>query len=100
VQHGSFKKELGHVVGRLRSHKKISVAELADRCGLTVSYLDDFEQGRAAMSADHVRRVADVLNIPASFLYVLAEGDAPERHPEWAELYRKFKEAIEVKVNG
>jgi transcriptional regulator with XRE-family HTH domain len=94
----SFKTTLGPTVKSLREKLKIPQDDFASKCGIGISFFRDFEEGKSNLPADVVGKMGEILGVPSAFIYVLAEGDVPERYPQWADLYRKFRGEIEEKL--
>ncbi len=57
----------------IRQARKLSLAELADRMGVTLSYVSHLETGARKINDDLVRRLADGLNVSQKAIRQAAE---------------------------
>lgn len=55
---------LGDKIRILRTEKKLSLQELADRAGISLSYLSEIERGTVYPSLSTVKRIAEALGVP------------------------------------
>ncbi len=58
---GEFNRRLGARIRALRSHADSTLAEIADRCGLTASQLSQIELGKSATSTWSLARICSAL---------------------------------------
>ena len=59
---------VGDKIHLLRVEKDLPLTELARRVGITVTYLSDIERGTAVPALNSLKRIADELAVPVSFL--------------------------------
>jgi transcriptional regulator with XRE-family HTH domain len=76
---------IGARIKRKREQEELSIREVARRTGLTTSFLSLVENGKANVSLDSLRRIAEALEVQR--LYFLTEDDeeahnAGEEQPE------------------
>jgi transcriptional regulator with XRE-family HTH domain len=64
---------IGEALRAIRSRKGVKQEELARRTGLTVNFLSLLENGKKGVSHRVVERIAEALDVPVSFLYLLAD---------------------------
>ena len=83
--------EIGKNIVDLRHAHNFSQEELADRSGLSVSYLRDVEHGRANPSLDVLESIANALKVDLSMLFVIS---LPE--DEVLTMMHQAKEKLEV----
>ena len=62
VKHPNDKILFGLKVKQLRVKKGLSFAELSQKTGISVSYLNEIEKGKKYPKRDKIRGLADVLN--------------------------------------
>jgi XRE family transcriptional regulator, regulator of sulfur utilization len=67
---------LGRTIQELRKSKDLRQEDLAERCGITVSYLSQIENNRKEPLLGTVREIANKLEIPLPILFFLAMDDA------------------------
>lgn len=61
--------ELGETIRQTRKRQKLTLRDLSERSGLTVSQLSKLENGKQRISVDHALKIAGVLQVPVtSFL--------------------------------
>ncbi len=70
---------LGQAIKRIRIAKGWTQARLAGLWGMSVNFVSQVENGRRGVSQKNVEALARILDVPISFLYVLA--DDPARKP-------------------
>ena len=61
--------ELGERLRSLRSARKLSLRHLAERSGLTASFISQVERGRASPSIASLSRLASVLEVPVGHFF-------------------------------
>ena len=69
---------LGQRVNHIRTQKGLTLEALADRSGLSKSFLWEVEQDRSGISGRRLLQVADALNASVEFL--LRGGSAPQEY--------------------
>ena len=80
---------LGEAIRFCRTQKKMTQARLAERTGLSVSYISLLEQNKRDPSFSTVERIADELRVPTSILLFLA-ADISDLSPFDKELAEKL----------
>lgn len=87
---------IGDRVKKLRTEKKLSMTELAEKAGVAKSYLSSLERNiQTNPSIQFLEKIASVLDVPMDVLI----HDAPSKEPldqDWAIL---VKEAMESGVS-
>jgi transcriptional regulator with XRE-family HTH domain len=66
--------------GRIRTRRqelKLSLRELADRAGLTASFLSQIERDLASPSIESLRRISEALDVPLFYFLVEPEAKSP-----------------------
>ncbi len=81
---GSFAPSLGHAVKVLRVEQGWSRKELAERSGISVSYVSEIENGRKPPSSSVLVRVAEALGLRPSDLLAHAEQRMPATTSRWS----------------
>ena len=65
--------EIGSALQEIRVAKDVTQDELCKKAGISVNFLSQVENGRKGVSHAVAERMATVLGIPVSFLYLLAD---------------------------
>jgi transcriptional regulator with XRE-family HTH domain len=68
---------LGKAIRELRELRGLTQREVAEAMGLTVNYLSLVENGKRGISIPHLNKLAEVLDVPASFITFL--GSSPPK---------------------
>jgi transcriptional regulator with XRE-family HTH domain len=69
--------EIGHRIRARRQELGLSLRELAERVGLTASFLSQIERDLASPSIDSLRKVSDALEVPIFHFLVEPEVKSP-----------------------
>lgn len=85
--------EIGHALNICRSAKKLSLSELAERAGLSQSYLSMIEAGKRKPTLASLEKVAKALGVPTPILMFLA-ADKGELKGLDAETTRRLSAAV------
>ncbi|WP_162958170.1 helix-turn-helix domain-containing protein [Nocardia yunnanensis] len=73
TEHGRWRR-LGHVVHARRLDSGLTLARLAERTGLSQSFLSQFENGHSNSSLRSLQRIADGLGVTATELLAAADN--------------------------
>ena len=65
----NYQKILGHVLKEVRTKKRISQAQLAQKCSLDKHYISKIERGVKQPSLTTLLKIATVLNKPVSQIF-------------------------------
>ena len=57
-----------HPVRVLRSHRGMTLQQVADACGVTNSHISQIEKGKRSMSTELLKKVAEALRVDAELL--------------------------------
>ena len=60
--------DLGDKIKSERLNKSLKQKQLAERAGISISYMSDIERGRTNPSIQTLKKISDALNIKASEL--------------------------------
>lgn len=66
--------EIGHALKVCRSSRKLSLDEVADRSGLSQSYISMIESGKREPTLSSIEKIAKALAVPTPILMFLAAG--------------------------
>lgn len=78
---------IGSKLKNLRKDKKLSQRKLADRTGISYSFLSDIENERSNPSFDKLNTICKVLNVePSYFLMDKESGEEVQKDPLQLEL--------------
>jgi transcriptional regulator with XRE-family HTH domain len=72
----------GRALKTVRQYHRLSQSELADRTGISKSYLNEIERGHKEPSLDILRKYSEFFDVPLSSLMLFAEradGSSIER---------------------
>jgi transcriptional regulator with XRE-family HTH domain len=69
--------DVGERLRVIRSRRRQTLREVAERAGLSESFLSQVERGRASASIESLRRIADALGVAISDLFQPAEASRP-----------------------
>jgi len=69
--------DVGERLRVIRSRRRQTLREVAERAGLSESFLSQVERGRASASVASLRRIADALGIAVSDLFQPVEASRP-----------------------
>ncbi|WP_028218422.1 helix-turn-helix domain-containing protein [Paraburkholderia oxyphila] len=91
--------EIGRALKVCRSAKKLSLDELAERAGLSQSYLSMIESGKREPTLSSIEKVSNALGVPTPILlFLAAEKDELKGLDE--ETSRRLAEAVLDVVRG
>lgn len=68
-----FKMSLGKVVKRIREDRSLTLKELSELSGISVSHLSKLENDKTKLSVDALRKLADALGVPLSNIMMTQE---------------------------
>ncbi|MGB9839784.1 helix-turn-helix domain-containing protein [Thermovenabulum sp.] len=84
----------GSLIRQLRKNRKLSLKELAEKTGLSVSYLSEIETGKKKPSLEVVQKLADALNVSVeAFFNNAGEVSNPEKPLSIGEKIRLFRQS-------
>ena len=69
--------ELGERLRQRRKELGLSLRELADRVGLTASFLSQIERDLTSPSLESLRKISDALEVPIFHFFVESDGKCP-----------------------
>lgn len=81
--------KLGRAIKLCRVQRQLSQAELAERAGISVSYLSLLEHDKRDPNISTIEQIAQALNVPMNILFFLAM-DADELKEISSELAEKL----------
>lgn len=64
---------IGRKIKKARCSKKLTQEDLANKVGISRTYLSDVENGRYMPSIETISNIAQILNIDLNFLRMLTE---------------------------
>lgn len=91
---GSLERALGNAIRRIRLQNELTIADVADKAGISRGMLSRIENAQTATSLDTLERLANALGVPISSLF--RDYDMPRGN---AQLVKK-DEAMEVVRRG
>ncbi|MGB9812902.1 MAG: helix-turn-helix domain-containing protein [Thermovenabulum sp.] len=71
----------GSLIRQLRKNRKISLKELAEKTGLSVSYLSEIETGKKQPSLEVIQKLADALNVSKEAFFQKDNDDVSLEKP-------------------
>lgn len=69
--------EIGHQIRKRRQEMGLSLRELADRVGVTASFLSQVERDLSSPSIESLRKISDSLKVPIFYFLVDPHGKSP-----------------------
>ena len=83
LQEIEFLRSLGFRIRERRTERKLTQAELADRCGLHRTFIGSVERGERNLSILNLRIIANALRLP--LVEMFASGDEQASRKQKAE---------------
>ena len=74
---GSLDRHIGARIRLARGTRNLSMAQLAERCGVTYQQMQKYERGQNRVSASRLYVMARALNLPIGFFYEEMAGLPP-----------------------
>lgn len=65
----AFRQDFGTTFRQIRKSKKLSQSEVAERAGLSISYISDVERGVANPKLDTIEALAKAIDVSAGELF-------------------------------
>ena len=69
--------EIGEKIKRQRKEMGLSLRDLAEKVGLTASFLSQIERDQASPSIDSLRKISRALDVPVFYFLLEREGPSP-----------------------
>lgn len=85
---------VGHRLQYVRTSRNLTLEELAERAGVSKSFLWEVEHDRTGISGEKLLRVANVLGASLDFL-LRGDPAPPDYHPPSIEIPRELSELAE-----
>lgn len=79
---------LGDKLRALREERELTLKEMGEKTGLSLTYLSEIERGAVCPSVDTLRQLANFFDIPVS---MLVKNDGPGSLPSKLQYVRKLK---------
>lgn len=72
---------IGHILKKLRKERKLTLKDLAEQTGVSISFLSQVERGKSSVTLESLRKIADALNVDPSVFFSESEeqGERVER---------------------
>jgi len=90
--------DIGTTIKKLRKKKGIQQNKLAERSGISQTYLSQIENGSRSATIDTLEKICGVLNVPLSILSFLAlnvESIAPNKRDAYLRIEPAIKAMVE-----
>jgi len=88
---------IGATIKNLRKRKGLQQFELAERSGISQTYLSQIENGSRSATFDTLEKICETLDVPLSILSYLSL-DLKSVNPEKREAFLKIQPAINAMV--
>jgi transcriptional regulator with XRE-family HTH domain len=72
-----MQRSIGQKMKELRKEKKLTLREIAEQTGLSISFLSQVERMKSSLTLESLKKISDVLEVNPSYFF--SEEDAPER---------------------
>lgn len=66
--------EIAEKIGSLRRLRGLTLKELGDKCGLSISFLSQIENGSSSLAITSLKKIADALEVPVTFFFASQEN--------------------------
>jgi len=89
--------EIGITIKELRKKKGIRQNRLAEKSGISQTYLSQIENGSRSATLDTLEKICEVLNVPLSilsFLSLNADSIAPNKREAYLKIEPKIKAMV------
>ncbi|HSP21550.1 MAG TPA: XRE family transcriptional regulator [Planococcus sp. (in: firmicutes)] len=60
---------IGSILKTLRKERKLTLKELAERTGVSISFLSQVERGKSSVTLESLRKISDALNVDPSVFF-------------------------------
>lgn len=85
-------RKLGQAIGKIRRSRKLTQKTVAEKIGVTVTHISNIESGRNGVSLETLNEIANVLDVPTTFLTLIGTQTPPDK--ALAKLLRSYCETI------
>ena len=75
---------IGTTLKKLRKERKLTLKQLAQETGVSISFLSQVERGKSSVTLESLRKIADALHVDPSVFF--AEQDTPD----WTSRLERF----------
>lgn len=89
--------DIGSTIKKLRKRKGIQQNELAERSGISQTYLSQIENGSRSATLETLEKVCEALNIPLSIISFLSL-DVNSVNPNKRDAFTRIEPAIKAMV--
>ena len=90
---------IGTVIKSIRKKKGFTQSFLAERCGITQTYLSQIESNTKEPNISTVKKIADNLEIPMPILFFLSI-DAEDITPEKQEAFKMIESSVKSLITN
>ncbi|RIK43621.1 MAG: hypothetical protein DCC55_05115 [Chloroflexi bacterium] len=91
--------QIGEELRRLRKVRRLTLSEVSDKTGLSVSFLSDIERNRTKPSLGTLAKLADCYQVAANEVIAKAESGAEEVKPFYPPGYKEMLEELGDRVD-
>ncbi|WP_346355300.1 XRE family transcriptional regulator [Azotosporobacter soli] len=82
--------EIGEKIAALRKSKGLTLKNMSELCGLSISFLSQIENGSSSLAITSLKKIAETLNVPITYFF-----DTHENHHYHVTLEKQEKWNIE-----
>jgi len=68
--------EIAQKISALRKQKGLTLKELSDKTGLSISFLSQIENGASSLAITSLKKVADALDVPIVYFFASTENNS------------------------
>lgn len=92
--------QIGEELRRLRKVRRLTLSDVSDKTGLSISFLSDIERERTKPSLDTLAKLADCYHVPVNEVIAKAEAEAvkPYLPPGYQEMLEELGDRIDPTV--
>ena len=89
--------KLGVAIRELRELRNFTQQDIAEKLDVTINYISLVENGKRGMSLPNLNKLAEILDIPSSFIFLL--GSEQTKDKTGHQLMEKIQELVKTSLN-
>jgi transcriptional regulator with XRE-family HTH domain len=91
--------QIGEELRRLRKMRRLTLSDVSDKTGLSISFLSDMERNRTKPSLDTLAKLADCYQVPVNEVIAGAEAEPEEVKPYLPPGYQEMLEELGERID-
>lgn len=98
-----MEKSIGEKIKYLRKTKKLTLKEVSDETGLSISFLSQVERMKSSLTLESLKKISEVLHVNPSYFFLDDEGvhshlDDEKNHSQ-SVIVRGAKDEVDLAIN-